>query len=231
MNLPASWTFQHKKVNGKIITPNRIQVILRNLGIEKNTPVVVYDDGNLVDSARVFWTLEVYDLNDVKILNAGYDSWSKQKFPTSTQTTKPATSHYIPSVNHNRLATKFTTQIASKNPNKIIIDARDASAYQGLKSSAERFGHIPSAINLPASHNFQSINETFSLQPIEKLKKLYKHIPKNKKVVVYCALGRVSATNYFVLRELGFDVSNYDSSWKEWGNDRQLPITQPHKNK
>jgi thiosulfate/3-mercaptopyruvate sulfurtransferase len=29
---------------------------------------------------------------------------------------------------------------------------------------------------------------------------------------------------YFVLRGLGYDVSVYDGSWYEWGNDLNLPL-------
>ena len=36
-----------------------------------------------------------------------------------------------------------------------------------------------------------------------------------------------ATTNYFALRELGFDVAAYDASWREWGNDYNLPITNP----
>ena len=61
------------------------------------------------------------------------------------------------------------------------------------------------------------------------LKEIYKNVDKSKKIVLYCAIGRIAATNYFALRELDYDVSNYDASWKEWGNDSSLPITNPSK--
>lgn len=227
LNFPINWTYEQKKENGKIIEPNRIQIILRNLGVDVETPIVVYDDGALVDAARLFWTLEVYGFKKVKILSAGYDYWLEQDYPTSTAIPLVKASQYVPVINHKRLATKFSTQIATRNPNQMIIDARPNPAYLGEKSSAKRYGHIPKALNIPASHNLQENGHFKTLQPVETLKKVYKDIPKNKKIVIYCAIGRISATNYLALRELGYDVSNYDASWKEWGNDFALPIVKP----
>ena len=115
------------------------------------------------------------------------------------------------------------------NPNQIIIDARPEKAYEGKVSAAKRFGHIPEAQNFPASHNINYEDKTQKLQTISKLKEIYKNVDKSKKIVLYCAIGRIAATNYFALRELDYDVSNYDASWKEWGNDSSLPITNPSK--
>lgn len=226
-NFPIAWTYQNKQINGKITTPSRMQKILRKLGIDTDSKVIVYDDGSLVDAARLFWALEVYGLKHVKVLDAGFDYWLDQNYPVSDATPSPKPSHYVAEVNQQRLATKFSTLIATKNPNQIIIDARPEPAYIGLESSAARFGHIPKAFNIPASHNFFKHNQMNALQPIDVLKNVYQNIPKNKKVIIYCAIGRISSSNYLALRELGYDVSNYDASWKEWGNDFNLPIINP----
>lgn len=133
-------------------------------------------------------------------------------------------SQYIASINHKRLASKFTTQLATHNTNQLVIDARTSSDYIADTSSAKRFGHIPTALSIPAEHNF-SITEGFaSLKTGNQLTEIYSKAPKNKKIVIYCAIGCVSSVNYLALRELGYDVSNYDASWNEWGNDLKLPI-------
>lgn len=226
-NFPVNWTYEHKSINGKIISPDRIQIILRQLGLDREMPIVIYDEGALVDAARLFWTLEVYGFTHVRVLNRGYDYWAAQNYPTSDDTPNITPSHYVPVINHKRLATKFSTQIATRNPNQIIIDARPEPAYLGKKSHAKRFGHIPKAINIPASHNIDSSNHFAKISSVIQLKHVYSEIPKNKKVVLYCAIGRISATNYLALRELGYDVANYDASWLEWGNDFSLPVINP----
>jgi len=224
LNFPVSWTYDHQKENGKIISPKRFQIIARQLGLKIDTPIVVYDNGQLVDAARLFWSLEVYGFEHVKVLDHGFDLWQAKAYPISLTAPKPQTSDYIPHINYHRLATKLTTQLATKLSNEWVIDARTEAAYKGEISSAKRFGHIPTAINIPASHNLQVDGHFESLQPIETLKKVYAQIPKNQKVIIYCAIGRISSANYLALRELGYHVANYDASWKEWGNDFNLPI-------
>lgn len=224
LNFPISLSYDDKSVNGKLTEPNKMQEILRKLGLDINDEVVIYDDGTFFDSARLFWALEVYGFKNVKLLNGGFDEWNKITLPISKETPQIKESSYIASVNNKKLATKFSTQIATKSPLIIIMDARKYSAYIGEESNAKRFGHIPEAISKPATHNISSVNNFSKLKDTKELEELYKDIDKNKKIISYCDIGRVSSSNYFALRQLGYDVANYDASWKEWGNDSELPI-------
>ena len=230
LSFPVNLTYEHKKVNGKITNPIKMQKIIRELGLDINSNIIIYDDGTFFDAARLFWSLEVYGFTNVKLLNTGYENWLFSNYQTSQEIPIVKPTNYIPKINHKRLATKFTTQIATKNPNQVIIDARGYKSYVGEKSSAKRFGHIPKALHIPATHNIDYGNKDAKLKTVKNLKDLYKNINKKQKVVIYCAIGRIAATNYFALRELDYDVSNYDASWKEWGDDFALPIVNESKN-
>ncbi|WP_122893803.1 sulfurtransferase [Arcobacter peruensis] len=224
LNFPVSKSYENKRVDGKIVNPNKMQKIVRELGLNIEDNIVIYDDGVFYDASRIFWTLEVYGFKNVKLLNGGFDTWEKKKLPVSSEILKVKPSKYIASINNNRLSTKFTTQIATKNPNQTVIDARDYNSYIGKRSVAKRFGHIPNAIHIPAYSNLKKENKLSKLKETTTLKELYKDVNKDKKIIIYCKIGRVASTNYFALRELGYNVSNYDASWREWGNDISLPI-------
>jgi len=224
INFPVNLTYSNKKINGEIVQPSQMQRHLRTLGLKTNSNIIVYDGGKLVDAARVFWAFEVYGLQRVKILDHGLNYWLNKDLPTEQITPNITPSQYVVRINHKRLSSKFTTQLATHNDKKLVIDARSYPAYIGETSVAKRFGHIPSAINVPFNHNINQTTEFSTLKPISELKKLYADVPHNKKIIIYCKIGRVSSTNYFALRELGHDVSNYDASWREWGNDDSLPI-------
>lgn len=224
LNFPISATYEHKKINGKLADPAGMQKIIRELGLTTKDTLVIYDDGTFFDAARLFWALEVYGFKDVKLLNGGIKQWKAKNLETTKEVPTVEKSEYIVTVNHDRLATKLTTQIATKNPKQIILDARGIKAYKGEVSASKRYGHIPKAIHFPASHNIDYEEKISTLKTPEKLKELYSKININQKVVVYCAIGKIAATNYFALRELGYNVANYDASWKEWGNDFNLPI-------
>ena len=229
LNFPINLTYEDTNINGKITNPIEMQSIIRKLGLNIDNNIVIYDDGTYFDAARLFWALEVYGFKNVMILNTGYNNWMFDNYPTSTSIPIIKPSEYISKIDNKRLATRFTTQIATKNPNQVIIDARDKKSYLGKKSIAKRFGHILKAVHIPATHNINYKNESVKLKTIKDLKVLYKDIDKSQKVIIYCAIGRIASTNYFALRELGYNVSNYDASWKEWGNDFTLPINNPSK--
>ncbi len=224
LNFPVSKTFDKKDIN-RIINPQQMQAIIRSLGIDVDSAIVIYGDSNLIATSRLFWVLEVYGFNDVKMLNASFDTWQNKKLAISYTAIKPKPSKYVATINHNLLATQFSMQVATQNPNHIIIDARATYRYQGLKSISQRYGHIPTAINIPASSNFILEDSINYFKPLNELKSLYANLSKDKKITVYCSTGMASSVVYFVLRELGYNVSNYDASWFEWGNDLYLPVT------
>ena len=224
ISFPVSLTFYKKEINGKIQKPQLMQKYLKERGIDAKSKVILYDNGEIVNAARVFWTLEVYGLTNIKIFDRGYKHWINEALATSQLEPEIKQSKYIVRINHKRLASKFVTQLAIYNKNKVVIDARSEQAYLGKTSVAKRFGHIPNAVSVPFEGNIIQGSGHQGLKPIKELKSLYANIPNDKKVIIYCKIGLVSATNYFALRELGYDVANYDASWREWGNDDSLPI-------
>lgn len=227
VNFPATLTFDDQTTSGRITPPNQMQILLRERGLDIDDNIAIYDDGSFFDAARLFWSLEVYGFTKVKLLNSSFSEWQSLGLPISTEPTLTKPSQYVAAINNTRLATKFATQIASRSPSQTVIDARSEAAYQGLTSTAQRFGHIPQAEHIPATHNIATGGDVYRLKNLAELKETYQNINKQQKVIIYCAIGRVSSTNYFALRELGYDVANYDASWREWGNDFTLPINNP----
>lgn len=101
----------------------------------------------------------------------------------------------------------------AKDPKLIIIGARPSSEY--LK------GHIPSKLWYSNLANNEEMGRFLELG---ELLDLYSDVSKNEKVIAYYHKGQHSSTAYFVLRNLGYDISSYNGSWYEWGNDLNLPL-------
>jgi len=170
-------------------------------------------------------------MNNVLVLTQGFDAWKAQNRTISRRQPMITPSLYIPTINHKRLASKLTTLIASQNPKQIIIDTRPAEAYSGQTSSASRYGHIPSAINIPFEQNIDYSSTELRLKSIEQLATIYADIPKTTSIILYCSMGRASSSTYLSLRELGYNVANYDGSWQEWANDASFSIANPSRSK
>lgn len=225
-SLPYAATYEQLGQNGRVLSLQKAQALFSRVGLKRDDLVVVYDAGPMMFAARVLWTLEVYGHDKVRILDGGLKGWQMDRLPLSQDAVPVEPTRYVPTVNPQRLATRLTTLVATRNPEAyVVLDARKEPHYQGLESEARRFGHIPSARGIAVTNNFAS--DGVHLKTREQLAEVYKDLPRNKKIIAYCNFGLISSLQYLVLRDLGYDVANYDASWQEWGNDDSLPIVGP----
>jgi len=206
---------------------NFLQNLFGEAGIDKDSLVVAYDNGDFFWAARLYWILEVLGHENVTLLKYAYGEQVKKSFPISTKSPKIVKKEFIPRVDNEQIETKLSTMMAIGK--KTIIDGRAKTHYEGKDSIAKRYGHIPTAQNYACTNNFQVSPDGNYMKDFDELEKIYKDLPKDKEIVLYCQGGAESALNYIVLKKLGFKSSIYDGSWKEWGNDENVPINNPSK--
>jgi thiosulfate/3-mercaptopyruvate sulfurtransferase len=201
---------------------NQLKELFSNAGIDSNSKVLAYDDGAFIWSARLYWILETLGHSKVGILKVGFGDHLKSDLPLTTQPYKPSRKEFVPRVDNTKIQTKLSTLMAINK--KTIIDGRKRPHYEGRESIAKRFGHIPTALNYSCTQNFEVTPTGNRIRDLKELKTLYRDIPKDNEIILYCDAGADSAVNYIVLQKLGYHVSIYDGSWIEWGNDASLPI-------
>ncbi|VFJ12979.1 sulfurtransferase [Candidatus Nitrosocosmicus franklandus] len=238
-HIPGSVLLDWKKdindpVTRNIISKSACEKLLRSIGVNDNTTLILYGDFNNWFAAFAFWVFKYYGYNDVRIMNGGRRKWLEEDRKLDKEIPSYPEGNFKakePDVNIRTYLNEVSNSI--NNPNCVLVDVRSPAEFTGEVTApaeyptehAQRGGHIPGAKNIPWG---KAINEDGTFKSVEELTQLYKEqgVLPEKEVIAYCRIGERSSHTWFVLKYLlGYPkVKNYDGSWTEWGNMIGNPI-------
>jgi thiosulfate/3-mercaptopyruvate sulfurtransferase len=206
--------------------------LLSNKGISNEDTVVLYGGNNNWFAAYAYWYFKLYGHRDVRLLDGGRKKWELDGRPLSTEeVSRPATSYTAQE--QNTAIRAFRQDALETIGTQNLVDVRSPDEFSGkilapahlLQESAQRPGHIPTALNVPWS---KAANEDGTFKSDEELRALYgaAGLDESRPTIAYCRIGERSSHTWFVLHELlGLsDVKNYDGSWTEYGSLVGAPI-------
>ncbi|BAJ51045.1 thiosulfate sulfurtransferase [Candidatus Caldarchaeum subterraneum] len=192
--------------------PDKISSLLAGTGVEKNTPIVIYDNFYGRHSCRVSYTLELLGFENISILNMTFDEYTSRRYPVSTETPPRIPNHRLELQYTEELlidAKKIREIVAQKPRDTLLIDTRDTQDY-GVS-------HIPRAINIPW-HVLYKPGKLFDIESIKKAA-YGKNIDDSKRLVFYCEEGTSSAFAMYGFRAAGFlNTHTYLPSYPDWLN-------------
>ncbi|GAA4853818.1 sulfurtransferase [Saccharopolyspora rosea] len=209
--------------------------LLSAKGIGNDDTVILYGGNNNWFAAYAYWYFKLYGHSDVKLLDGGRKKWELDgRELTKEEPNRPAATYKAQEPDTSIRA--FRDEVVDAIGNKNLVDVRSPDEFAGKllapahlpQESAQRAGHIPSAINVPWS---KAANEDGTFKADEELKEIYGSagLDTGKDTIAYCRIGERSSHTWFVLHELlGLDnVKNYDGSWTEYGSLVGVPIENP----
>jgi len=200
-----------------IIPPDGFEELMGRLGIDESTTVVVYDQKGGRWAARVWWALRYHGHDAVKILDGGLTKWSVEDRPLESGVVSPTPTTFSARVRPELLSTTTDVEAALDDPDVCLIDA--LPRWRHLE------GHIPSAHNLPATANLDTVSQT--MRPVDELEELWQQagLEPHQSAITYCVGGYYGAFDLFVLHLLGHEhVSLYDGSMLDWTSDPDRPV-------
>lgn len=197
-------------------------MMLSNIGIQKKSLIIFYDNVSGMIAARGVWLLLYFSHRNVSMLDGGFEKWKSNGYPMEIKSIPLTHSKFRGIIDNNILATANEVKKFLNNKKVIILDARTREEFRGSDVRAARRGHIPSAVNFDWRNNIE--NSIFKSK--KKLSKIYSRIPKNAQIITYCQGGYRAANAFIVLKMLGYNnVKMYLGSWGEWGNSINLPVS------
>jgi thiosulfate/3-mercaptopyruvate sulfurtransferase len=206
-----------------------IEHLLASRGVSADVPVVVYDDQSGIRAARAFWFLEYFGHPSVRVLDGGYDAWTRAGLPVTSDADKPNATKWTGACDQRRLATWREVNDRLGKAGTVILDTRGDGEYYGTEVRAARGGAVPGAVHLEWTNN---LDKDGAFKSERELREMYERagVTPDKEVITYCQGGYRAAHTYLALRLIGYPrVRNYVGSWKEWGDRTDLPIEHPSK--
>ncbi|MDP5168656.1 MAG: sulfurtransferase, partial [Bacteroidia bacterium] len=202
-------------------------LVLKRLGINPQSHVVVYDDKHGANAAaRFWWMLRSIGHDKVQVLNGGIQAAEKAGFPMSHEPMKPAVVDNYPVEGWKLpMADLPEIQANTENGEYLIVDVREEGRYRGEFEPIDLVaGHIPGAINLPFSTNLGE--DGLFLQPEELAQAFHKafHHTSPDKVAVHCGSGVTACHTLLAMDYAGLVIPKlYVGSWSEWSrNDLEI---------
>lgn len=233
-HIPAAVSFSlsevtdaQNTVRGMVAPKLQMESAVRRLGVNQDSVVIVYDEGDTPGPGRVFWALDYYGMERVAVLNGGYAQWQKQGLPVETKTPSTAQGNFVATPNPSRIADKAYVKARLGSPGAVILDVRSPGEYDGSTKRSQRGGHIPGAVNVDWVNNLVTQDGVARLRPAAELLRMYESlgVTPDMDIIVNCQTGVRAAQAYLTLRHLGYgQVRLYDGSWEEWENDPSLPV-------
>ena len=213
---------------------SQLVTLLGSSGIDNDTTIVLYGDGNNRSATWAFWVLKYYRHGDTRLMNGGRKKWLDEGRPLSTDTPSPSPRTYKTAAPDRSIRAMMDFIVENIGNSSVKpLDTRTFEEYTGQLASAPgtpqsgiyRKGRIPGAVYIPWE---DGTAEDGAFKPVEELRQIYESrgLMPSDEIVTYCLLGIRASYSWFILKHLlGYPrVRNYDGSWIEWGNVTGVPI-------
>ncbi|OHE27840.1 MAG: hypothetical protein A3J94_04470 [Syntrophus sp. RIFOXYC2_FULL_54_9] len=226
----GSWAVKKKGLDNELPEDDDLFDVIGSAGIKAGSHVVVVGKTDtapdLVNMTRVAWTLIYAGVENVAVLDGGFNKWKDDKKTLSKEAVKPKAGEYKGKANKALFATK--EYVVSRIGKAAIVDTRMPDFYFGVSKLdiVERAGHIKGAVSLPSPWIFAKDGTFKNKEDLGAMAAGVIGKDMSKETIAYCDTGRLCSGWWFVLREiLGYkDVKGYDGSSQEYAKDPNAPM-------
>ncbi len=207
-----------------LASASKIEETLGENGISNNSKVLIYDNNNNMDAARLWWTMLVFghDTANMKVISGGLNTLQDAGASfASGKTEVEAVEYNASEKNEEYVATKeeVLAEVNEPSEDTVILDVRTTEEVNE--------GIIPGAIHIDYIDNCKDNGEYY---PPSYIQRYYpdNKVKPNQKVIMYCQTSIRAAQTFLALHNAGYrNLEIYDGAWIEWSSDSSLPQGMP----
>ncbi|RCW44005.1 thiosulfate/3-mercaptopyruvate sulfurtransferase [Halopolyspora algeriensis] len=212
--------------------PAQLEGVLRAAGVDRDRPVVVYDDGDGSAAARAWWLLRWAGHGRVSVLDGGYAAWVAEGLPVAEVEPRPRPGDFR--VRPGCMPVVDAQGAARLAADGHLLDARAPERYRGEHEPVDaKAGHIPGAINAPFADHVVSPGNASPVRwrsPAELAERFARMgVTGTAPVGAYCGSGVTACSVLLALEHAGVSTPEhpavlYAGSWSHWSRDPQRPV-------
>lgn len=201
-------------------------VAMRELGVNQDKHLVVYDEGNLFSAPRAWWMLRAFGCVNVSILAGGLQGWKAAGCEVATGPVNLPEGEFDATYDNTLVKRLTDVLLISHEGGAQIVDARAANRFNAEVDEPRPGllrGHIPNSLNVP----WNNLVANGELKPAAELRDQFAKagVKLDQPIIASCGSGVTAVVVILALTSLGVrDVTLYDGSWGEWGSRDDLPI-------
>lgn len=219
------------------VSDDKLKALLAKHGIRHDTTVVLYGR-DVYAAARVAQILLYAGVNDVRLLDGGWQSWSDAQLPVERglpNDVKPAPDFGAPIPGQPQLmldTEQARGLLGRKDASLVSIRSWPefigiTSGYSYIKPKGEiagaRWGHAGS----DSTHMEDFHNPDGTMRSADDIAAMWKswNITPDQHVAFYCGTGWRASETFMYARAMGWqNVGVYDGGWYEWSSHPDNPV-------
>jgi thiosulfate/3-mercaptopyruvate sulfurtransferase len=206
--------------------PAAFEARLRSWGVNADSPVVAYDDGNGMYAARLWWMLRWLGHDEVAVLDGGLRRWLKLGLPVTDDVPQPAAGDFVARPRTSMAVDAAAVLDASADPRARILDARAPERYRGEVEPIDAVaGHVPGARNHPFVLSLGGDGRFLAPDALrEAFVRSLDGVPPARTIAM-CGSGVTACHLLLALEHARLPGALlYPGSWSEWSSDPSRPV-------